>query len=59
MTGELILQVILALVTGGAIYGGIRADLKGIHQRVTAQEAALSEAHKRLDRHIDRRAHDE
>ena len=42
-------QVLYGLFLAGAVYGGIRADLKGIHQRVTDCAEAAKEAHKRID----------
>lgn len=48
------LQIVMALVSGGAVYGGIRADLKAMHERIKAAQDAASEAHRRLDAHIDK-----
>ena len=42
-------QVLYGLFLAGAVYGGIRADLKGIHQRITDCAEATKEAHKRID----------
>lgn len=42
-------QIALALVTAGAIYGGIRADLRGMHERVAAAQDAAARAHDRID----------
>ena len=34
MTPEFVLQLATMLVTAGAVYGAIRADIKAIHQRI-------------------------
>lgn len=56
MSPDLIAQVLYALVAGGAVYGGIRADIKAMHERISAAQRAADEAHRRLDTIIDRRA---
>lgn len=43
--GALVGQVFIA----GAIYGGIRADLKALGQRVAEAQAIASRAHRRID----------
>lgn len=53
MTMEMIYQIALALIAAGAVYGGIRADIKAMHQRIAGNEAAAQEAHRRMDRHIE------
>ena len=37
----------------GAIYGGIRADLKAMHERLKDNATATERAHERLDRHVE------
>lgn len=54
MTPDLYWQIGVTLVTGGAIYGGIRADLKAMHERITAAMNAATSAHSRLDNHLDK-----
>lgn len=54
MPPDLLWQIGVTLVTGGAIYGGIRADLKAMHERITTAQGTANEAHKRLDKHIDK-----
>jgi len=41
------------LLTGGAIYGGIRADLKTIHAQLQEVKDDAAEANRRLDRHLE------
>ena len=47
--GSLILQLVTALIAAGAIYGGIRSDLRQIHESVRRVEAAADKAHARID----------
>lgn len=42
-------QVLYGLFLAGAVYGGIRADLKGMHERLKGQELAVRDAHRRID----------
>lgn len=56
MSQDLIAQGLYALVAAGAVYGGIRADIKAMHERISAAQRAADEAHRRLDTIIDRRA---
>jgi hypothetical protein len=49
----LIWQIVVALAGAAAVYGGIRADIKGIHERIESNEAAAARAHERLDRHVE------
>jgi len=41
------------LLACGAVYGGIRVDLKTMHERLRDNAAATARAHDRLDRHIE------
>lgn len=56
MSPELIAQGLYALIAAGAVYGGIRADIKAMHERISAAQRAADEAHRRLDSFIERRA---
>jgi hypothetical protein len=47
-------QIIYGLFLAGAVYGGIRADLKSLHERVAEIGRAVSRAHERLDSHVDK-----
>lgn len=44
------LQVVTALVLAGAVYGGIRSDLKSLHEHIRRVEKDADKAHERLDR---------
>lgn len=48
--GGLMLQVVTALVLAGAVYGGIRSDLKSLHEHIRRVEKDADKAHERLDR---------
>lgn len=48
------IQLLSFLVAAGAIYGGIRADLKSIVARLGANEQAIEAARVRMDNHIER-----
>lgn len=52
---EFLVQLLVMLASGGAIYGGIRSDLKAMHERIRANENSIEEARKRMDNHLDRR----
>ena len=57
---DVVVQVVSLLLTAGAVYGAIRSDIKGIHQRITDIKDSADEAHKRLDEILmmnDRRRH--
>lgn len=53
-TPEFIAQMVVMVSTVGAMYGGIRTDLKNMHQRIITNENNIEEARKRMDNHIDR-----
>jgi hypothetical protein len=47
--GGLIFQVAGILVAAGAVYGGIRNDLRGMHERQDRLERSIDKAHERID----------
>lgn len=51
---ELLYQILCFLAAAGAIYGGIRADLKNILSRLGAAEQAIEAGRVRMDNHIER-----
>lgn len=53
---EIVAHVGTALVGAGAVYGGIRADIRSMHERIREAKDAAAAAHRRIDEHIDRRA---
>lgn len=44
-----IFQLLSFVLTAGAIYGGIREDLKVIHERIKEHGEAITGAHRRID----------
>jgi len=44
-----LLQIVTILIACGAVYGGIRSDLKAIHEHLRRVESAADKAHDRLD----------
>lgn len=51
---EFILQLLVTIGSVFAIYGGIRSDLKSMHERIRTNENDIREARERMDNHIDR-----
>jgi hypothetical protein len=47
--GSLLAQAVLALIAAGAVYGGIRSDLRAMHESIERIERAAERAHHRLD----------
>lgn len=45
----LALQLVTVLIAAGAVYGGIRGDLKAIHENLRRIEKAADKAHERID----------
>ena len=52
---QILIWIIGQIVVGAAIYGGIRADIRGMHIRMEHNEKSLSEAHQRIDKILERR----
>jgi len=55
LSPEIINQVLTAVATGGAVYGGIRADIRALREKADRAQNTADTAHKRLDSFIDRR----
>ena len=49
MTPELVYQVIAGLLMAGAVYGGIRMDIRNIHREIKETRETAKEAHLRID----------
>ena len=41
------------IIVAAAIWGGIRADLKAMHERLNNVQKSADDAHARLDRHLE------
>lgn len=55
LDGSILTWLVGHLIVGAAIYGGIRADIRSIHQRQEHTEKSVAEAHVRIDRVLERR----
>jgi hypothetical protein len=49
LSDGLLWQLVTGLILAGAVYGGIRQDLRGIHENLLRIEKAAERAHMRLD----------
>lgn len=47
--GSLLLQIVTMILTAGAVFGGIRGELKAMAQSIQRLEKATEKAHDRLD----------
>ena len=43
------LQLVTVLIAAGAVYGGIRADLRAMYEAISRIERAAEKAHERID----------
>ena len=48
-------KIAMLLLSAGAVYGGIRADLKGAHRKAEEAMMRADQAHKRIDEQLFRR----
>lgn len=46
---DLLWQIGAAVVSAAAVYGGIRSDLKAMHERIGLNERAIERMHERMD----------
>ena len=49
LSDGLLWQLVTGLILAGAVYGGIRQDLRGIHENLLRIEKVAERAHMRLD----------
>lgn len=49
MSADLLWQIGAAVVSAAAVYGGIRSDLKAMHERISLNERAIERMHERMD----------
>lgn len=52
MTNEFIFQLLMVVMAAAATYGGIRADIKQIHEKIEDVKGIGIRAHRRLDQHL-------
>lgn len=55
MPAEFIYQVAVSLLAAGAVYGGIRSDLKSQHEEIARAQKMADWAHHRINEHLERR----
>lgn len=55
MDAQFVIQLVMGVLTAGAIYGGIRQDIRGIHATIRELSKSNKRAHKRIDRIFDER----
>lgn len=46
---EWVMQLFGMIGCAGAVYGGIRSDIKALHEKLSSVEKSTDEAHKRID----------
>jgi hypothetical protein len=46
---DLLWQMFVGVVLAGAVYGGIRSDLKALHEHIRRVEKDADKAHERID----------
>lgn len=49
LDGSLLWQIIIGLILAGAVYGGIRSDIRSMHEHIRRVERVADQAHLRLD----------
>ncbi len=49
LTPQLLVTLASQLLAAGAVYGGIRADLRHIHERIESVKEEVERAHARMD----------
>ncbi len=49
MGEDIFIFVVGQIIVAAAIWGGIRKDIKNIHERLTIQTNNINHAHKRID----------
>jgi hypothetical protein len=53
MSADVLLQIVIGLGAAGAVYGGIRADLRHHAEKIQTVTDTAQRAHERLDAHIE------
>ena len=48
--GSLLLQLVTGLLLAGAVYGGIRSDLRQMRRDIARVERSADKAHDRIDK---------
>lgn len=50
---ETLVQILFTVFMAGAVYGGIRADIKAIHADLYQQRRRTDRLEQRIDKHLD------
>ena len=50
MVEQILIQVLIVVASGGAVYGAIRADIRHLHHRADHADSEITRAHDRIDR---------
>ena len=56
LTPEFVIQLVIMLAGAGAVYGGIRADLRHLHDLYDRNSRATAKAHARIDAILERQS---
>ena len=51
---SLVVQVVGYILLAGAIYGGIKADLRNMHAQIEVALKSATRAHERIDNHLEK-----
>ncbi|HDR8925157.1 hypothetical protein [Burkholderia vietnamiensis] len=57
MDGAVLVQIVTAVCSSGAVYAGIRADIRAQKERIRRVELDVRDAHRRIDRQLEGRKH--
>lgn len=53
MDNSILLFLLGQIITGAAVWGAIRADIRNMHARIDDVKRATDTAHARIDRHLE------
>ncbi len=56
LTPEFFVQLVVMLAGAGAVYGGIRADIRNLHTLTDRNARATARAHERIDALLERQS---
>lgn len=54
LSTEMVIQITAMLIGAGAVYGGIRADIRNFHRQIEEIRESAEAAHARLDVHLEK-----
>ncbi|KVC55101.1 hypothetical protein [Burkholderia stagnalis] len=57
MDGAVLMQIVTAVCSSGAVYAGIRADIRAMKDHNARQDREIERAHSRIDRQLEGRKH--